>query len=76
MLLRGMSYCYHAFLQFLILPFPDVLATSSKTVVTMAFKLCQCAQKRWQRLYGYRKLGKVIRGIKIDDGVEEMRNAA
>ena len=49
---------------------------SSKTVVTMAFKLCQCAQKRWQRLYGYRKLGKVISGIRFVDGVEEMRNAA
>jgi len=49
---------------------------SSKTVVTMAFKLCQCAQKRWQRLYGYRKLGKVISGIKFIDGIEEMRNAA
>jgi len=49
---------------------------SSKTVLTMAFKLCQCAQKRWQRLYGYRKLGKVISGIRFVDGVEEMRNAA
>ena len=49
---------------------------SSKTVVTMAFKLCQCAQKRWQRLYGYRKLDKVIRGIKFINGIEEMRNAA
>jgi len=49
---------------------------SSKTVVTMAFKLCQCAQKRWQRLYGYRKLGKVIRGVKFVNGIEEMRNAA
>ncbi|MCD4811375.1 IS256 family transposase [bacterium] len=49
---------------------------SSKTVVTMAFKLCQCAQRRWQRLYGYRKLGKVIRGIKFINGIEEIRNAA
>ncbi|HID99157.1 MAG TPA: IS256 family transposase [Thiotrichaceae bacterium] len=49
---------------------------SSKTVVTMAFKLCQCAQKRWQRLHGYRKLGKVIRGIKFINGIEEIRNAA
>ena len=38
---------------------------SSKTVATMAFKLCQCAQKRWQRLHGYRKLGKVIRGVNL-----------
>jgi len=42
----------------------------------MAFKLCQCAQKRWQRLYGYRKLGKVIQGIKFINGIEEIRNAA
>ncbi len=49
---------------------------SSRTVVTMAFKLCQCAQKRWQRLYGYRKLDKVIRGVKFVNGIEEMRNAA
>jgi len=49
---------------------------SSKTVVTMAFKLCQCAQKRWQRLYGYRKLGKVIQGVIFINGIEEIRNAA
>jgi len=49
---------------------------SSKTVVTMAFKLIQCAQKRWQRLYGYRNLGKVIQGITFINGIEEMRNAA
>jgi transposase-like protein len=49
---------------------------SSHTVMTMAFKLCQSAQKRWQRLYGYRKLGKVIRGVKFVNGIEEMRNAA
>ena len=47
---------------------------TSKSVVTMAFKLCQCAQERWQRLYGYRKLGKVIRGVKFVNGIEEMRN--
>ena len=49
---------------------------SSKTVVTMAFKLCECAQKRWQRLYGYRELGKVIRGVKFVNGIEETRDAA
>lgn len=49
---------------------------SSKTVVTMAFKLCQCAEKRWQRLYGYRQLGKVIQGIKFINGIEEIRDAA
>jgi putative transposase len=49
---------------------------SAKTVVTMAFKLCECAQKRWQRLYGYRELGKVISGVKFINGIEETRNAA
>jgi transposase-like protein len=49
---------------------------SSKTVVTMAFKLCQCAQRRWQRLHSHKKLVKIIRGIKFIGGIEEIRNAA
>ena len=49
---------------------------SSKTVLTMALKLCQCAQGRWQRLYGHKQLAKVIRGVKFNDGIEEIRNAA
>ncbi|MBW1790062.1 MAG: transposase, partial [Deltaproteobacteria bacterium] len=49
---------------------------SSKTVLTMAFKLCQSAQKRWQRLHGHKILGKVIRGVKFVNGVEDMRIAA
>jgi len=49
---------------------------SSKTVVTMAFKLCQCAQRRWQRLHGYRKIAKVVRGVNFINGIEEIRNAA
>jgi putative transposase len=49
---------------------------SSKTVVTMAFKLCQCAQRRWQRLHSHKQLAKVIKGVKFIDGIEEIRNAA
>ena len=49
---------------------------SSKTVVTMAFKLCQCAQKRWQRLHGSKKLAEVIRGVIFVNGIEENRIAA
>jgi len=49
---------------------------SSKTVLTMAFKLCQSAQKRWQRLHSHKILGKVIRGVKFVNGVEDMRIAA
>jgi putative transposase len=49
---------------------------SSKTVVTMAFKLCQSAQRRWQRLHSYKILGKVIRGVQFVNGIEKIRNAA
>jgi putative transposase len=49
---------------------------SSKTVLTMAFKLCQSAQKNWQRLHSHKLLGKVIRGTKFVNGIEEIRDAA
>ena len=49
---------------------------SSTTVLTMAFKLCQCAQGRWQRLRSHKQLAKVIRGVKFIDGIEKIRNAA
>jgi len=46
----------------------------SRTAVSMAYKLCRCAEKRWQRIRGADKLAKVIAGIEFVDGVE--RNAA
>ena len=49
---------------------------SSKTVVTMAFKPCQCAQKRWQRLHGSKKPAEVIKGVIFVNGIEENRIAA
>ena len=49
---------------------------SSTTVVTMAFKLCQSAQKRWQRLHHSEKLAGVIKEVKFVNGIEENRNAA
>jgi len=49
---------------------------SSKTVVTMAFKLCQSAQKRWITLYHPKRLADVIRGAKFVNGVEDTRIAA
>lgn len=44
-------------------------AFSSKTIVTMAFKLMQSAQKNWIRLRGFHHLDNVIRGIKFVNGV-------
>jgi len=49
---------------------------SAQTVITMVLKLCQCAQKRWIRLYHPQRLAEVIRGVKFVNGVEENRIAA
>jgi transposase-like protein len=49
---------------------------SAQTVIAMAFKLCQCAQKRWIRLHHPQRLAEVIRGVKFVNGVEEKRSAA
>ncbi len=45
---------------------------SSQTVVTMAFQLCRCAEKRWQKINGLKKLAQVIEGVQFVDGVERI----
>ncbi len=45
---------------------------STRTVVSMAYKLCRCAEKRWQKINGIDKLGKVIEGVKFVDGMERI----
>ena len=49
---------------------------SANTVMTMAFKLCQSAQKRWIRLHRPERLAEVIKGVKFINGIEEKRIAA
>ncbi len=49
---------------------------SSLTVLTMAFQLCRCAQKRWIKLHHPRRLGEVVRGVKFVNGIIENRIAA
>jgi putative transposase len=49
---------------------------SANTVITMAFKLCQCAQKRWIRLHHPERLAEIIKGVKFVNGIEENRIAA
>ena len=49
---------------------------SAKTVVTMAFQLLRCAQRKWQRLSHYEILNKVVKGVKFVNGIEETRIAA
>jgi transposase-like protein len=49
---------------------------SADTVIAMAFKLCQSAQKRWIGLYHPERLAEVIKGVKFVNGLEENRIAA
>jgi len=49
---------------------------SAQTALTMAFKLCEAAQNGWRRLRGFKKLAKVIEGVRFVDGVEQMEIAA
>ena len=49
---------------------------SANTVITMAFKLCQSAEKRWIRLHCPERLAEVIKGVKFVNGIEEKRIAA
>jgi len=45
---------------------------SRTTILTMVFKLCQSAQKRWIRLYGFQRLAEVIRGVKFVNGESQI----
>lgn len=49
---------------------------SRKTTLAMAFKLMLSAQKRWQRLRGYRLLADVINGVEFKDGIKVKQDAA
>ena len=49
---------------------------SRQTILTMVFRLCLTAQKKWRRLDGSKRLAEVIEGIKFVDGIREERKAA
>ena len=49
---------------------------SRETVLNMTFKLCHSAEKRWQKLFGYRRLAEVIEGFQFVDGISEKELAA
>jgi len=46
------------------------------TMLTMVFKLCLAAQKRWRRLNRPERLGELIEGIKFVDGIKQEKEAA
>ena len=45
------------------------------TMLSMMFKLGQCAESKWRRLRGFRELDKVIRGVKFKNGIEVNYNS-
>ena len=49
---------------------------SRRSMLTMVFKLCQAAEKKWRRLMGYKMIADVISDVRFIDGVREDRIAA
>ncbi len=47
----------------------SILELSRETTLSMIFKLAQSAEKRWQRINGYKLLGEVTRGVVFKDGL-------
>ncbi len=44
---------------------------SRTTILTMVFKLCQSAEKNWNRIRGFERLGEVITGVQFINGVRQ-----
>lgn len=49
---------------------------SRQTALTMVFKLCQSAQKRWHRLNGAQHMRDVLEGAEFQDGIRVESEAA
>jgi putative transposase len=49
---------------------------SRRTALTMVFRLCLSAQRRWRRLDGPVRLGEVVRGVRFVDGEPHIQDAA
>lgn len=43
-------------------------------MLSMIFKLGQCAEKKWNRIRGFHYLAKVIQGVPFKDGIEQTIN--
>jgi putative transposase len=49
---------------------------SRRTALTMVFRLCQSAQRRWRRLDGPARLAEVVHGVRFVDGEQQIQDAA
>jgi len=45
---------------------------SRTTILTMVFKLGMSTLRRWRRMKGFEQLAKVVTGVKVRDGVEDV----
>ncbi|HVB66060.1 MAG TPA: IS256 family transposase, partial [Candidatus Acidoferrales bacterium] len=48
--------------------------SSRDTLLAMMFKLGQCAELHWRRIRGFHYLAKVITGVRLTDGIEDVNN--
>ena len=46
---------------------------SRMTALTMVFKLCQSASKKWRRRAGSHQIADIIQGVKFKDGANRTR---
>ena len=46
-----------------------------QSMLSMIYKMGMCAEKSWRRLRGFRQLGKVIEGVKFNDGIEVVEDS-
>ncbi len=49
---------------------------SRKTALAMVFKLLLSARKKWRKLNGSDHLAEVIQGVRFEDGIKQIQNAA
>ena len=49
---------------------------SRKTALAMVFKLLLSARKKWRRLNGPDHLAEIIQGVRFEDGIKQIQNAA
>lgn len=49
---------------------------SRKAVLTMVFRLCQCAENNWRKSDGSKYLALVIDSVRFVNGIREEREAA
>ncbi len=55
---------------------PKDTRVARKTALTMVFKLCQSASKKWRRLDGSHQIAAIIQGVKFKDGEKLTERAA